>query len=157
MVRWNCGAAWLRRTLGPVVLVALTGMTGTSAISQSVPVQVIQNDRGGYIGARAIEIAEINRRSARIELRGRICYSSCTMYLGAENLCVSPETTFGFHGPSQQGAPLAPRQFEHWSDVMARHYKAPLRDWFMREARHRITGYYRVTGATLIAMGYPAC
>ncbi|MFQ1699087.1 hypothetical protein ACJ5NV_00695 [Loktanella agnita] len=120
-------------------------------------VQVIGNDRGGFIGSRAIEITELNRTGTRVELRGRVCYSACTLYLGADDLCISAGTTFGFHGPSQHGQPLPPRQFEHWSQVMASHYNPALRRWFMAQARHRISGYYRFKGTELIAMGYPAC
>ena len=157
MVRLNGVAGWLRYALCGVMLMAFSGVLATPVISQTTPVQVIQNDRGGYVGARAVEIAEINQRRTRVELRGRVCYSSCTMYLGADDLCVSPTTTFGFHGPSRNGAPLSPRQFEHWSEVMAQHYHGALRDWFMREARYRITGFFRISGATLIDMGYPGC
>lgn len=149
--------AWGRDRARLILCALCATWFGTGLLGQAVPVRVIENDRGGYIGARAIEIGQINGTGARVELRGRICYSACTMYLGADDVCVSETTTFGFHGPSQQGRPLAPRQFEHWSEVMAAHYNAPLRDWFMREARYRINGYYRVTGESLIALGYPRC
>ncbi|MEJ6403690.1 hypothetical protein [Yoonia sp. 2307UL14-13] len=119
--------------------------------------KVVRDDRGGYIGARAIEIAELNARSIRVELRGRVCLSSCTMYLGATRLCIDPRTSFGFHGPSRNGRPLPPEQFAHWSDIMARHYRPPLRTWFLDDARHQLRGYKRISGAQLVALGYPAC
>ena len=118
---------------------------------------VVQNDRGGFIGARAVEIAKLNAEDIKVELRGDVCYSSCTMYLGADNLCISPATVFGFHGPSRRGGTLPAQLFDHWSGVMAQHYHPALRDWFMRKARHRTSGYYRISGEQLIAMGYPAC
>ncbi|PUB12118.1 hypothetical protein [Yoonia sediminilitoris] len=130
---------------------------GHKVSAQPAAIKVVQNDRGGLIGARAMEIADLNAKRTRIELRGRFCYSSCTMYLGAENLCVSGYTIFGFHGPSRNGRARRARQFEHWTAVMAQHYNPPLRQWFMRDARHRIAGYYRITGEQLIQMGYPAC
>ncbi|WP_342076463.1 hypothetical protein [Yoonia sp. SS1-5] len=125
--------------------------------AQGGQVHVIGNDRGGLIGARVREIAQINAEQARVELRGRICYSSCTLYLGADDVCVSANTTFGFHGPSRYGQPLPAERFEHWSDVMARHYQPALRNWFMQEGRHRIVGYYQLRGAQLIQLGYPSC
>lgn len=142
------------RVIGAAVLV---GMAAFGAQAQSRAPLVVQNDRGGLIGARALEISDINAQDIRVELRGRICYSSCTLYLGADNVCLSEETVFGFHGPSQRGTALPQDRFEHWSNVMAAHYNAPLRDWFLSEARHRISGYYRVSGASLIALGYAAC
>ena len=138
------------------LLLVLTFGAVQSAAERS-EIMIVLNDRGGYVGARALEIAQLNARETKVELRGRVCYSSCTMYLGADNLCISPQTTFGFHGPSRNGSSLPGRQFDHWSRVMAQHYAPPLRDWFMREARHRISGYYSISGDQLISMGYPAC
>jgi hypothetical protein len=132
-------------------------INGQQAVSEAATIRVIQNDRGGYIGARAIEIAAINAESTRIELRGNVCYSSCTMYLGVDDLCVSPSTSFGFHGPSRHGRALPVSEFDHWSNVMAQHYNNALKDWFLQDARHTISGYRRISGTQLIAMGYPAC
>ena len=143
---------WWRSIAVTVVLACATVAGG-----QTIDVKVIGNDRGGLIGARAIEVAELNTHHRRVELRGRVCYSSCTLYLGAQDLCISPQTVFGFHGPSRYGAPLDAGQFEHWSGVMARHYIPPLRNWFLDTARHRINQISRISGAQLIALGYPAC
>lgn len=157
MARFACRAARWARALRVIVPAVLVGTCGAMATGQTTPPMVVENDRGGLIGARALEISRINTQRMRVELRGRFCYSSCTMYLGAANVCVSPETTFGFHGPSRRGAALEPDMFDHWSQVMADHYRPALRDWFLQEARHRIRGYYRISGEQLIAMGYPAC
>ncbi|WP_296423053.1 hypothetical protein [Yoonia sp.] len=157
MSRFAWGGLLRRAGLQQISCLVAIGVWGAMAASQSVAVKIVENDRGGLIGARAVEIAAINADSSRVELRGKFCYSSCTMYLGVSDLCISPTTAFGFHGPSRYGAVLSVPQFEHWSRVMAMHYNAPLRDWFMREARHRITGYHRVSGAQLIALGYPSC
>lgn len=128
---------------------------GTMASGQQVI--VIGDDMGGIVAPRVNEIRRINATGARVEIRGEVCLSSCTMYLGAGNLCVSPDTDFGFHGPSLFGADLPPQDFEYWSQVIAEHYNAPLRDWFMREARYRQLWHYTVTGEELIRIGYPSC
>ncbi|MBE0412426.1 hypothetical protein [Yoonia sp.] len=143
---------WLRRGVVGLILWMMAGL----AQGQTMPF-VVANDRGGLIGARVIEVAQLNAQHRRVELRGRFCYSSCTLYLGVENLCISPDTIFGFHGPSRHGAALDRAQFEHWSQTMAQHYAAPLRDWFLRDARYQIKGIHRISGAKLIALGYPAC
>ncbi|GGL54477.1 hypothetical protein [Wenxinia marina] len=118
---------------------------------------VVGNDRGGFVGARAQEIRQLNAAQARVEIRGSVCISSCTMYLGARDVCVSPSTTFGFHGPSRFGTPLPQSQFEHFSNVMARHYNPSLRQWFMSEARYSIGQPYEVSGVELIRLGYRSC
>jgi hypothetical protein len=118
---------------------------------------IIQNDRGGSIGDRLLAIDRANTSRTRIELRGRVCFSSCTLYLGADDVCLSADTVFGFHGPSRHGRALPPAEFEHWSHAMAAQYRVPLRDWFLSTARYRTTRYYRVTGTQLITIGYTPC
>lgn len=120
-------------------------------------VYVVNNDRGGIVGNRAEEITQLLQEHKRVEIRGRVCLSSCTMYLGAGNVCVSPRTKFGFHGPSDHGRPLKPHQFEYWSQVIASFYPSRLRDWYMEKGRYKSEGYYTMTGAQLIALGIPQC
>jgi len=92
----------------------------------------------------------------RVEIRGE-CYSSCTMYLGTSGICVHRSAVFGFHGPSAYGKPLSPEDFDYWSEILARQYREPLRSWFLHTARYKTREYYRISGATLIQMGYPSC
>lgn len=119
---------------------------------------IVRNDRGGLLAERMQEVARLRDRGARVEIRGRVCLSSCTMYLGVENICVEPDVTFGFHGPTSYGRPLTPSRFENWSQIIAAHYPDDrLRQWFLDTARHRTRGYYRVSGQQLIRMGTPRC
>lgn len=118
---------------------------------------VVGNDRGGYLHDRLIELGNLQRNGTRVQIRGNICYSTCTMFLGLSGTCVNPNTTFGFHGPSKSGRRLAPQKFEYFSQVMANHYPTQLRDWFMREGRHRISGVYKLKGSELIRMGVKSC
>lgn len=127
-----------------------------AAFAQIGGALVIRNDPGGLLGARSAEIRALRASGQRVELRGG-CYSACTMYLGLPNVCVAATARFGFHGPSWYGADLPPDRFEHWSQVMARNYREPLRSWFLNEARHRTTDYFMLSGADLIRMGYPRC
>lgn len=147
--------AGMRRTLwAALCLVALVPVAAQAQQGNRV---IVGNDRGGLIGVRAAEIRQIRALGQSVEIRGNICYSTCTMYLAAENLCVDPRTTFGFHGPSRYGAPLPPDQFEMWSEVIARHYNAPLRDWFMRDARYARNDILRISGSQIIRLGYASC
>jgi len=162
------GVAWPRLSLamraGVFCLAAMAPLLQSTAVQAAQPaprgegrVIVIRNDRGGLVAKRAEQIRQIRRAGQRVEIRGNLCLSSCTMYLGLPGTCVSPNTTFGFHGPSRHGRRLAPDEFEYWSALIARHYPAALRDWYMKTGRTRITSYYRMSGRELIRMGVPAC
>lgn len=118
---------------------------------------IIQNDRGGLISRRLAEIDKIRSLGRKVEIRGRICLSSCTMYLGLPDTCILPETSFGFHGPTRYGIRLNSADFEYWSRIVASHYPEPLKSWYMREGRQRMSGFSRVSGARLIEMGVPRC
>lgn len=122
-------------------------------------VLVIGNDRGGGVIERVQRVRDIRAAGTRIEIRGEYCLSACTMYLGLENTCVTPETVFGFHGPSSPyyGISLDPATFERWSLVMADHYPEPIRGWFLEQGRHRIVGFHRYSGADLINLGVARC
>lgn len=118
---------------------------------------IVHDDRGGVISERQHQIQSLTAQGTRIEIRGNVCLSSCTMYLGAPDVCVLPKTRFGFHGPSNHGRPLTSNQFEYWSQVIADHYPAPLDRWYMSTARHLTQGYYYLSGAQLITLGLTAC
>ncbi len=108
------------------------------------------------MGQRVQEIERLKRIGQRVEIRGNICYSSCTMYLGVTSVCVDPQTTFGFHGPSRSGTPLPADQFEIWSKIMAKYYNAPLQQWFMSQGRYVINDLYRMSGRQLIQLVFAA-
>lgn len=118
--------------------------------------KLVWSDLGGSLGARQSEIRELRRSGRRVELRGT-CHSACTMYLSLPNACVDPAADFGFHGPQGLLGPLPRDVFEHWSEVMSRDLRQPLRDWFMTKARHQRSGVLRVSGVQMIGMGYPRC
>nr|WP_254438057.1 hypothetical protein [Ruegeria arenilitoris] len=118
---------------------------------------VVGSDRGGYLHDRLAELENLKVHGIKVEIRGRVCYSTCTMFLGLPETCVDPNTTFGFHGPSRGGRKLAPEDFEYFSKVMADYYPEPLKSWFMNTARKRINGVHKVKGSELIRMGVPAC
>jgi hypothetical protein len=124
--------------------------------AQTSGVKVVRYDRGGMLGQRAAEIRLLRAKGQRVELHGT-CLSACTMYLGLPNVCVDRAANFGFHGPSRDGKKLAPREFEYWSEIMAKNYREPLRSWYLSEARYRTSDYYQVSGAELIKMGYSQC
>lgn len=141
-------------------LAILAGAAGTRA--QSVPAGyavrpiVIRNDVGGDVGVRANQIVAMRASGQSVEIRGAVCYSSCTMFLALPDACVSRHTQFGFHRPSYYGATLSPEKFEYWSQVIAAHYPAPLRDWYLRTGRYS-RQLMMIPGAEIIRLGVPEC
>jgi hypothetical protein len=117
----------------------------------------VKNDYGGSVRKRFGEVQQINRLGQRVEISGASCMSSCTMYLGAKDVCVNPDTTFGFHGPSRFGSKLTQTEFDEWSRVISSHYPAPVRTWYMQNARYSTGNVKRVKGTQLIRLGIPAC
>lgn len=118
---------------------------------------VVRDDRGGAVLTRAVEIRDLRLSRRDVRIVGSICYSSCTMLLGLPGACVSPQTVFGFHGPSRSGAALDPVRFEQASRLIAMHYPPALRRWYMETARYETRGLHKLRGADLIRIGVRAC
>lgn len=121
-------------------------------------VSIVRNDMGGGLESRLRKIAQLRAAGTRVEIRGQ-CTSACTMFLGLPNACVARSSRLGFHGPQSQhyGISLPPDEFEYWSRVMADHYPAPIRAWFMSEARQTTMGLSTISGAEAIRMGARPC
>lgn len=111
---------------------------------------VVVNDYGGSVQARLVQIRELRRSGRPIEIRGSVCYSSCTMLLGLGNTCVEPGTMFGFHAPSRSGTPLPRPVFEQVSRLIAASYPEQLRGWYLDEARYADSGLRVMRGSDLI-------
>ncbi|KIC22831.1 MULTISPECIES: hypothetical protein [unclassified Leisingera] len=138
-----------------VLGLALMALQPSAAAAQQT--YVVGSDRGGYLHDRLIELKNLQQNGVRVEIRGKVCYSTCTMFLGLPGACVDPATTFGFHGPSRGGRRLTQEKFDYFSRVMAGYYPAPLKSWFMAEGRNRISGVHKIKGSEIIRMGVPAC
>ena len=163
---WQNVVGWAKRQKA-ILLIVLVGLAPTltpsvapaqdSSSTSSSAVMIIGNDQGGLVGSRAEEISRILSQGTHVEIRGQVCYSACTMYLGMPDTCVMPQTSFGFHGPSHYGRRLSDRDFEYWSQVIAAHYPDPLRSWYLSEGRTRISDYFRISGSELIRLGLRQC
>ena len=154
------GLAFVKlRSRSAIVVQLMCFLTlATPSIAKN-PTVVVINDRGGSVDERAILIDEYRKRDVFVEIRGGYCLSACTMFLSLPQICISPGTVFGFHGPSSRlyGIALPASTFEKWSRVMAAHYPEPLRTWFIEKGRHRIVGFYEFNGRQLIKMGIRQC
>lgn len=128
------------------------------ALAATTPARlVIRNDRGGRVGKRAAEITRLRATGTLVEITGRVCLSSCTMFLGLPTTCIHPTTIFGFHGPSHFGTPLSDYDFRYWSHVIAAHYPKALRQWYLRKGRYKRFDYYHISGQQLIRLGVQEC
>ena len=144
------------RSLAMMLSVVVLSLAWVS-YTQAQTLHVVRSDRGGYLHDRLIELENLRRNGVQVQIRGRVCYSTCTMFLGLPDTCVMPDTTFGFHGPSRSGRKLDQEDFDYFSAVMAEYYPEPLKSWFMETGRTRIRGLFKIKGHELIRMGVPAC
>lgn len=121
------------------------------ATAQAQEPLVVQGDWGGSVAARALHIARLGDRPVRIE---GFCASACTMYLGARDVCVTPDAELAFHGPQIGGVlPLGPRDFERVSRFIAGFYPDTLADWYLETGRHS-QALQSISGADVIRNGW---
>ena len=108
--------------------------------------------RGGSVKEHLDVVIEHNRTGQRVEIRARECLSACTMYLGINNVCVDPDTRFGFHGGRLHGK--LDGRVDH---LIAQTYPPALGAWFLSHAAGKVMLRY-LTGAELIdRFGFEAC
>jgi hypothetical protein len=50
-----------------------------------------------------------------------------------------------------------PQMFDEWSNVIAAHYPAAVRKWYMQEARYQTHSALRLSGRELIRLGIAQC
>jgi hypothetical protein len=141
---------------GFAMVLAMTVPAVAQDYAQSRPL-VVQNDRGGEVLSRLRQMAQLRSTGQRVQIVEGACYSSCTMLLGLPQICISPNTTFGFHGPSSYGRPLSSERFEEYSRTIAENYPPQLYSWYMSTARYSLVNVHRVKGRELIRMGVQAC
>lgn len=146
----------LRTTLAVTALCSLIPLAGEASERMQV-----HFDPGGSIRERFEEIERLNADGTRIEIRFGICASACTLYLSADDVCVTPSTTLIFHGPRPLSSlgllkprELEPDVFERWSKVVAAYYPEWLRDWYLETGRY---GEHSVSGKELIKHGVRQC
>lgn len=140
-----------------MVLWSLSPATAVAQSTSEFTPRIVRNDRGGVLRTRLAEIRLLRETGRPVRIEGNICYSTCTLYLGLPQTCVSPNTTFGFHGPSSWGRALDTETFNRASRIIADHYPAPLRKWYMDEARYKLRTIVRVDAKQIIQMGVRRC
>ena len=105
---------------------------------------IIRADGGGNIAVYADMIAMIGTKEVRIV---GVCKSSCTMFLGAQNVCVGPDASLAFHGPDGKDESIA--YLLQLVDQIASHYPPELAQEF-REDWGLYQDYTWLTGADVL-------
>ena len=123
----------------------------------ATPVLRIARDPGGEIGVRLRHLAHLRDQGAEVRIMGE-CHSACTLSLGLDTACVSPQARLGFHGPRPApGHSLTAAETRGWTETMAAHYPEPLRGWFLARMAEDPEPLRVLRGADLIRAGVPAC
>ena len=117
-----------------LVIIAAALFMGASCTATSNGVYEVRWDAGGDTNTYVAHIDGLNRSGTQIELgmhggKG-YCASACTMYLGADNVCIWPNTHFEFHGAIPYPGESASVQTAR----IASYYATPLRAWFYQKA-----------------------
>lgn len=109
-------------------------LAGAAALALSACTQVrdgvhhVYWDDGGWIPNYVQAIDQANAAGQRIVIHD-YCASACTMYLGADSVCIMPGADFEFHG----SIPLYGSKAD-WDALMASYYSPALREWFYANA-----------------------
>lgn len=114
-------------------------------------------------------VKELDASGTPVRVLVSECFSSCTFYLFARNVCIAPMTRFHFHGPfdsetfrrtGQRG--LSAKVINETLLVMTRNYETRvpgLGNWFAKNAAHLWgTKYATLTGSQIRArFNIPYC
>lgn len=137
-------------------LMAATGATGASAPTGEP--YVVKWTGGGSLAKFEKRFTAMQDRP--VEIRGKACASSCTMWLSHPNVCIEPQTVFGFHGPSDAVLSLVTSQLtiipvyhfmplkkrRHAVSLMADHYRLngneSLGNWFIDSGAWKLYGWF---------------
>jgi hypothetical protein len=118
---------------------------------------VVGDHVGGLVYGIGADVEDINHLGLRVEIVGKYCNSSCTLFLGAKKVCVSPETLFGFHKPRKSnGSTLNRKKLSLVNSYFGKHYKKTIRDWWEKNGS-RSTEFVYLKGDELIKHGYQSC
>lgn len=119
-------------------------MIAAALIAASV--LTIEHCEGGRVDTFAARIAAETRPVRIVGL----AESACTMWLGAEDVCVAPSARFIFHPPRNGWfGRLPPVEFWRAVDTIASHYPPRLGVWYRAVVAPQ-GGYWKITGQQMI-------
>lgn len=136
----------------------MAATSATGATGATGEPYVVKHTNGGFLGN--FEKRFLATQDRPVEIRGKACASSCTMWLSHPNVCVEPQTVLGFHGPSDGLSVLISTQLTiipvyHFMPLkqrrqvvglMADHYRLngneALGDWFIESGAWKLYGWF---------------
>lgn len=142
-----------------VTLVLLWGLAiGIAAVLLASPAHPmdVTYDTGGSINKRIEQIKRLNAAGEQIRILGD-CRSACTMYLGADNVCVAPNASLWFHGAKPYDT-KTPGIEERLNERIASMYPDFVAKRFLRTWRYMNgDAKARMPGRWFIERGIPEC
>ena len=132
----------------------VAALSACEVVSETDATYYSHHDDGGWIPSYQETIARLDAQGKRVVLDG-YCASACTMFLGAKNVCIMPDTQFEFHGTiSADGKGKA-----YWDNELAKYYPPALRRWFYGSNAYRLVGWARglPTDDVVRLSGVPYC
>ena len=82
-----------------LAVIAFVALAPTAAQAKT---WTITHDEGGYLQIYYEKVQAINKRQDLVRIDGP-CVSACTMYLGADRLCITDRAAFYFHAARATG------------------------------------------------------
>ena len=119
---------------------------------------IVGNHPGGYLYGTIADVEDINTLSLPVRITGDFCVSSCTLFLGADDVCISRTTRFGFHKPGNYVGLGQISSKVAWRATyrVAEYFNPSLSAWWLRTGSKSSSLKY-LTGLELIRMGYNEC
>lgn len=118
---------------------------------------IVREHHGGYLMGTIADVEDINTLGLPVRITGRYCYSACTLFLGAKDVCVSSRTVFGFHQPYRPlGREISAAELQAAIGKSAALYRPGLREWWEEEGS-RSRELVKMTGQELARFGYRLC
>ena len=115
-------------------------------------------DHGGHVNEYFDKVAKLNRGNHPIRILGE-CDSACTIYLSANEVCVTENSNFGFH------TAFHTKSYDDWTKVSTDYeatdrimesYKDTLKNYIMDHGGLNSDFMY-IDGKTMILLGYDEC
>lgn len=118
-------------------------LAATLAATFTVPPE---KARGGDARVFTQHVIELERAKTQVRVLLPSCGSACTIYLIANDVCISPDTKFNFHGPADTDTVLSTgergltqKRIDDVTRVVANNYelrRPGLGRWYLKEAAH---------------------
>ena len=139
-------------SVGWRLIARVVALLATTLMAFPAHAETIRQNPGGQIVVFALHVAQLRAAEEPVHFDGA-CDSACTLFLSlpAEQLCVTPRASFGFHLPYGVGA----QQNAVAADYLISQYPDWVREWI--EAHGGLSHTIIRMGADEAAQHLPLC